>query len=231
MSTELFTPTLLDVAPFPTAPTTPDRSARAHAPAPAPFAPLAFPVLRDTDFTEIAERARVQGHAAGYAAGRREATATLDAELAALHAEQADVLAAARAEIAAAAALLRSASAAWGEAARTAGDVADRSVLAVAVELATLIVGAELTDHEGAALVAARRALAAASDVPVQALRLHPADLAVVAQAGDTGDVRLVPDPALQRGDAFAELPDGVVDARIATAVDRVRRALLEGDA
>jgi flagellar assembly protein FliH len=196
-----------------------------------PFAALAFPVLRDTDFTEVAERARVQGHAAGYAAGRREATATLDAELAALHAEQADVLAAARAEIATAAALLRSASAAWSEAAQSAGDVADQAVLAAAVELATLIVGAELADHERSALAAARRALATASDVPVQALHLHPADLAVVAAAGDIAGVRLVPDPTLQRGDALADLPDGVVDARIGTAVDRVRLALLEGDA
>jgi flagellar assembly protein FliH len=194
------------------------------------FAPLAFPVLRDTDFTEVAERARVQGHSAGYAAGRREATATLDAELAALHAEQAEVLAAARTEVAAAAALLRSASAAWRDAVQSAGEVADQAVLAAAVELATVIVGAELADHERSALAAARRALAAASGAPVQALHLHPADLAIVAESGDVADVRLVPDSTLQRGDALADLPDGAVDARIGTAVDRVRCALLEGD-
>ena len=195
------------------------------------FATLAFPVLRDTDFTEVAERARVQGHAAGYAAGRREATATLGAELAALQAEQAGALAAARADIAAAAELLRSASAAWTAAAQAAGNAADEALLAAAVEIATLIVGEELEDHERSAVRAARRALAAASDVPVQALRLHPADLAIVAAAGGTGDVRLVPDASLTRGDAIGELPDGVVDARIGAAVDRVRLALLEADA
>jgi flagellar assembly protein FliH len=196
-----------------------------------PFAPLAFPVLRDTDFTEVAERARVQGHSAGYAAGRREATATLDAELAALHAAQAQELAIARAEVAAAAALLRQASAAWSEHVATAAAVADDALLAAAVEVAAAIVGHELQDREGAAIAAVRRALAAAGDAPVQTLRMHPADVELVELVGGAGGVQLVADPALARGDAMVDLPDGLVDARIGTAVDRVRRALLEGDA
>lgn len=197
----------------------------------APFAPLAFPVLRNTDFTEVAERARVQGHAAGYAAGRREATATLDAELAALRVEQDEALAADRAHLAAAAALLRHASAAWAEHAETAAVAAEEKLLAAAVEIASAILGRELLDREGSAIAAARRALTAAGDAPVQTLRMHPADVDLVLAAGGAGGVRLVPDLTLGRGDAMADLPDGVVDARMPTATERVRRALLGTDA
>ena len=37
-------------------------------------------------------------------------------------------------------------------------------------------------------------------------------------------------DRNVARGDAMVDLPDGIVDASIASAVDRVRRALLGGD-
>jgi flagellar assembly protein FliH len=63
----------------------------------------------------------------------------------------------------------------------------------------------------------------------VAAVRLHPADIAVLKAAGlpqGTG-VELVPDPSLARGDAMAEYPQGWLDARLGTALARARSALL----
>jgi flagellar assembly protein FliH len=40
--------------------------------------------------------------------------------------------------------------------------------------------------------------------------------------------VELVADPQLARGDAVAELADGYLDARLSTALARVRRVLEE---
>ena len=191
------------------------------------FAPFAYPVLRDEELGEIADRARVQGHAAGYAAGRREATAHMAAEAAALRAAHdralADELGAVRRAIAA----LQTASAQLAAHSQTAIEVADAAVLDAAVELAEMIVGRELLDHAGSALDAVRRALAGAQDRPVRTLRMHPEDLALVmGQLAADSDIQLVADPFLDRGDAVADLTDGIVDARIGTAIDRARAVL-----
>ncbi len=69
-----------------------------------------------------------------------------------------------------------------------------------------------------------RRALASIDrSVPV-AVRLSPADAARVADVDLP--VPVVADPALRDGDAVVDLPDGILDARIATALDRARTAL-----
>ncbi|MCU1438699.1 MAG: hypothetical protein JWP66_1786, partial [Naasia sp.] len=47
------------------------------------FAPFAYPVLRDDALRAAEERARIHGHAAGFAAGRRDAAAALEQERAA----------------------------------------------------------------------------------------------------------------------------------------------------
>ena len=98
----------------------------------------------------------------------------------------------------------------------------DEELLATAVALATALVGHELADAEGSALAAVRRALAAADPAPVVAVRLAPEDLEVVAAATDV-TVPLEADATLTRGDAVAVLAEGLVDARITTALERVR--------
>ncbi|THG29673.1 FliH/SctL family protein [Naasia lichenicola] len=191
------------------------------------FAPFAYPVLHDVELGEIAERARVQGHAAGYAAGRREATARIAAESAALHGEHDRILAAEIASVRGAIAALQHAGEQLAAHSATAIEVADTAVLAAAVELAEMIIGRELLDHEGSALDAVRRALAGAHDRPVRAVRMHPQDLELVAdQVAADSDIRLVADPFLDRGDAIADVIDGIVDARISTAIDRARAVL-----
>jgi flagellar assembly protein FliH len=60
---------------------------------------------------------------------------------------------------------------------------------------------------------------------------MHPDDIELVAVvAEEEPGLRLVADARLERGDAMVDLPDGVIDACIASAVERVRRALVGGD-
>lgn len=63
----------------------------------------------------------------------------------------------------------------------------------------------------------------------VAAVRLHPADVAVLKAVGmsEAAGVDLVPDASLARGDAMAQYPDGWLDARIGTALARARAVLL----
>ena len=61
----------------------------------------------------------------------------------------------------------------------------------------------------------------------VVGVRLHPADLAALGDAAAASSVPLVADARLARGDAEVALPDGLVDARLVTALGRARAALL----
>jgi flagellar assembly protein FliH len=190
------------------------------------FAPLVFPEVATEVTGEIAERARVQGHAAGYAAGRREAAVVLEQDRAALRAEADRVLAGEIARVRSAAAALDAGAASLLTHGTSAGAVADEAVLAAAVDIAELVLGRELADRPGSAVAAVRRALAAAGDAPVRVVRLHPDDVALVeAVAAEHPSLRFVADAALDRGDAVADLTDGSIDARIGAALDRVRLA------
>ncbi|MDH2443856.1 FliH/SctL family protein [Amnibacterium sp. CER49] len=186
------------------------------------FAPLVFPSLVTDEVSETVERARVQGHAAGYAAGRREAAGILAADRAAQEEAAAALLDAEVARVRAAAAALTAAASGLHARTNAALVVHDDDLLAAAVTLATALVGHELADTEGAAVAAVRRALAAADPAPVVTIRLAPEDLEVVAAVTDV-TVPLEADPGLQRGDAVAVLADGLVDARIGAAVERLR--------
>ncbi|NIJ05341.1 hypothetical protein [Frigoribacterium faeni] len=77
------------------------------------------------------------------------------------------------------------------------------------------------------ARAAVARALDGVDRALVVGVRLHPADLAALGDAAAASSVPLVADARLGRGDAEADLPTGLVDARLATALDRARTALL----
>ena len=194
--------------------------------------PLAFPELVRDDSNETLERARVQGHAAGYAAGRRAATETLAADRAALRVEHERALGEEITDLRDALDAVRQMAGALNAQTVEAFEATEESVLAAAVEIAAAILGRTIADDpDGSALAAVARALEAAGPVPVRVVRLHPADLAVVeAVTEPEAGLRLVADPRLQRGDAMVDLPDGVIDACVGSAVDRVRRALTGGD-
>ncbi|WP_104166935.1 FliH/SctL family protein [Arthrobacter sp. SX1312] len=195
------------------------------------LAPFAFPRLGPGSGQAAHHAAVAQGHAAGYADGLAlaraelaEHRARLDAEHAAARA-QADIVLAQRLRV------LDTAARAFD--ARTAPviDEARTRILDAAVGITEALLGRALEDGPSSARAAVARALRGAEGVEVRAVRLHPADLAVLTPGDAPAAVRLVPDASLQRGDAVAECPDGHVDACLGTALARVRSALAAGGA
>ncbi|MCS5522070.1 hypothetical protein NY551_04895 [Curtobacterium flaccumfaciens pv. oortii] len=207
---------------------------------------VAFPVLADPAGRERASSADVRGHAAGYTAGLRAAQAETDALRARLEAEHAARVTALQADTARRIAVLDAATNAMLSTVAPVLADAEASVASAAVDLAEAIVGnvvrasrpahdatvVDGSDGQGSreariasgAEATVRRALASVDRTVPVAVRLSPADTARV--AGLDLPVPVVADGALRDGDAVVDLPDGMLDARIATALDRARTAL-----
>jgi flagellar assembly protein FliH len=199
------------------------------------FLRLNVPRLGDTVTQRIEEQARAGGHAAGYTDGLRAAQAEHAARVARYEAERAAAEERAAARVNHAVAVLTAAGQALHE--RTLPLLADShgALAAAAAELAESILGVELADHDRSARAALSRALAGVDARTVHAVRLHPDDLALLAELTLHGDlhlpaaegINLTADPALRRGDAVTEFADGFLDARIGTALTRAKAALL----
>lgn len=199
---------------------------------PSDFRPAVFSTVGTTSPTAESAAARTSGYAAGYAAGRRAAEAdvrelhtTLQRRNDDAEAERQRALAAAVATLDAAAASLR---------ACTLPVVQDASTLLAtsALELAEAVLGTELLDTEHGARAALARALAGIETSTIQAVRMHPGDLAALPAGLHLDErVRLVPDHRLEHGDAVTEFDDGYLDARIGEALARCRAALRGDDA
>ena len=203
--------------------------------------PLPVPELRSGDWTRragdsalgdtvvehmasaVAERIKdsavAQGYAIGWAQGLREAREQVRHEAdEARRAERAQHEAAVRGLAEAA------------EASRARLHAVCAAVEDGAARLAMDVVEA-LLDRELAAIVdpgehLVARALALA---PAQEGTVHAAPAAVTPDAQATlaeHGLRLVPDPSLGTADVVIDLGEGVVDARISTAVDRLREVL-----
>lgn len=200
---------------------------------------VAFPVIRDVSAQGRAASADVRGHAAGYAAGLRAAQADTDALRSRLEAEHAARLASVHADTARRIAVLDAATNAMLSRVTPVLEAAEQSVAAAAVELAEAVVGdairasrpsvdgaGGLREARGAsgAQATVMRALASIDRTVAVAVRLSVGDAARVADLDLP--VPVVADPALRDGDAVVDLPDGLVDARIATALERARTAL-----
>jgi flagellar assembly protein FliH len=207
---------------------------------------VAFPVLADSSGRERASSADVRGHAAGYTAGLRAAQADTDALRARLETEHAARITALQADTARRIAVLDAATNAMLSTVAPVLADAEASVASAAVDLAEAIVGnvvrasrpahdvsvVDGPDGQGSreariasgAEATVRRALASVDRTVPVAVRLSPADAARV--AGLDLPVPVLADGALRDGDAVVDLPDGMLDARIATALDRARTAL-----
>jgi flagellar assembly protein FliH len=192
----------------------------------APVRPVVFPDLDPA----VESEGYARGHAAGYAAGLRRAAAEAAEREEQRRAEHAAALAAARSRADAAVAVL--AAAARALEARTVPVLAEAEaqLAAAALAVAEAVIGRELDDAPGSARAALARALSAPDASAVLAVRLHPADLALLGQAAGSvavpAGITLEPDPSLARGDAVAVYPDGELDARIGTALARAAAAL-----
>jgi flagellar assembly protein FliH len=191
------------------------------------FRPSALQTAEVTD--DVREAAHAAGFAAGFAVGARKAAAVAEVEAARVAVERAEEAATTGALLGRALDVLANAAAAAS--ARTAPVLHDAEELlhAGALELARAVLGVELSDHEQSARAALARVLARPRTPETVTVHLSPRDLATLDTIGvdDLPDgVQLVADPALAPGDALAVHPDGYLDARIGTAVDRSRAAL-----
>lgn len=204
----------------------------AAASAPGDFRPAVFSTLASVASAGESAAARTSGYAAGYAAGRRAAEADVRELRASLQRRHEDAEAERRRSLEAAVATLDSASAALRACTLPIVEDAAQLLAASALELAEAVLGTELLDTEHGARAALTRALAGIETSTIQAVRLHPEDLAAL-PAGLHLDERitLVADPSLRRGDAITEFDDGYLDARISAALARCRDALRGDDA
>ena len=188
------------------------------------FAELTYPSLVPMGTEEETERARVRGHATGYAAGMRAAEAEVARVAARAHDEREALRADAAIALASALAALEAATSRVSELASLVLAESDAALAAAAIELAESILGRELSDGEASARVALTRAFSTIDPDAVLDVRLSPVDLAVLAASGiESTTVRMIADPTLARGDAVVDVPEGRVDARISTALDRAR--------
>jgi flagellar assembly protein FliH len=193
------------------------------------FSTLSFPTLRTSAQGDRDERTRAGGHAAGYAAGLRAAEVEVAARIAALEAEHAAEIAHARARTDRAVALLAAASAALDARTVPVLEAAHAAIADSALQLAEAVIVSELTDGGTAAASALHRALAGVDTALVHTVRMNPLDLDTLARLDlAPAGVDFTADPSLARGDAITEFPDGYLDARIVSALDRARSAIEE---
>lgn len=192
------------------------------------FSRMAYPTLGGHDLERAGEQARVQGHSAGYAAGMHAAaaeTARLRAELKTrFDAETASL----RARADHALQLLNAAEQSLAQLTVPAIAEVEDALAAAALELAEALLGRELADGESSARAALDRALSGVDVRQVHTVRMHPRDLEVLdADTLNNAAVLFTADPALQRGDAITEFPDGFLDATLSSALARAKAALL----
>lgn len=200
---------------------------------------VVFPDIQPAARSRKEDRGYTQGHAAGYAEGIRAAAAEQRSLREQFHAEHSAMLDSGRLAVAQAVRVLEAAAAAFRQRRGAVLEEAQDVLAASAMELAEAILGYELNDGGSGgktARAALARALGASSDLgalcgaeTVTAVRLHPADLAALSavDVGNVAGVELRADPTLNPGDAIAEHPQGWLDARIGTALDRAKAVLL----
>jgi flagellar assembly protein FliH len=194
----------------------------------APLSPLASPGA--VDVRDERQAARALGYAEGWSSGTRAAAAQAEALRSAMLREHEQVVDATRAVTQRAVAGLDAAARQLLSTTAPTVDEAGDVVLEAALALARAILGAELAVVDVAAQAALRRALRPLPTGTVVTVRLNPADHAAVQEVvtpGPSGELfegyelRLVADPAVNRGDAVAEQAGALVDAGIESALAR----------
>lgn len=193
------------------------------------FAPVLFPRLDGRENGEQYAIARTRGYADGHAEGFRAGRAEAESEQRAADEARAASQAAEAQRIETAVAALHAAARSLGDRERELTAAGEDRVLRCAIELAELILVAELSEPGAAAAAAVRRAMTGAGTEAIREVRLNPDDLSTLqTSATEPAGIALVADDTLHRGDAVATLAHGHIDARIGSALERARRALTE---
>jgi flagellar assembly protein FliH len=193
------------------------------------FSTMSYPALRSAAGETLDDSARIAGHAAGYTAGLREAEARVAARIAELEAETAASTSHGLARLDLAVAVLNSAATALDARTVPVLESAHGALAEGALQIAETVIGSALADAGAAARSALHRALDSVDVGLVRTVRLNPADLgALPPDVLEASGVTFTADPTLARGDAVTEFPDGYLDARIGTAVARVKAAIEE---
>ena len=170
-----------------------------------PVANLAITGRRDGSAEARLEGFRA-GREEGFAVGREEGQASADAAVASTIGALRDVLDE------------------YGRRLDIARGEVEQLAVELAVELAELLIGHQSAQVEPGSDVIARALGLRRGAEPVR-VRMHPTDVAAIGSSGHP-DVTIVPDPALARGTAMAEVGGGLADISIAAALDRVREVL-----
>ncbi|TFC75585.1 hypothetical protein E3O45_09400 [Cryobacterium sp. TMS1-20-1] len=198
------------------------------------FSSLSFPELSAKTDVDQAALDHARGHAAGYTEGLRAAAVEVAAQAEFARAEQRAALADIDEQLATRVAALAVASRAVSATVFPILSEAESMLIVAAVDLAEAVLATELasTGFDGArqALDRVLNDLENIEYADLHTVRMHPADLADIEPKDRlaTG-VTFIADSALARGDAIAEFPDGILDARIGTAFARVKSVLLAG--
>lgn len=186
--------------------------------------PLSAVRDRSVEAAERTNRLREDGYVQGYQEG-------LDAAAREIEREIADHRSAANRLVAAASALEAATHALGNRDALTLAEV-ESQMIAVGVDLATQILGYELRATDQPVLDALRRAVELIPDRGTPVVRVHPDDLATVAEAiqaglfGWEGSTDVAPDPTVERGGCLVDVDDCRIDAQIGPAIERLRNVL-----
>ncbi len=103
----------------------------------------------------------------------------------------------------------------------------DGRVAQLAIALAERIVGCEVQAGRYRLAERVQELMERVRDRAEAVVHLHPADVDALGPAAD--ELRVVADPALDRGDVVVETPAGRITRSIAEQLEAVRRAVLDG--
>lgn len=198
-----------------------------------PLKPITYPAVATPEQAQLRadamQRGHQRGHTLGYAAGLQRAREEAALRRAGMDAEHGALLARLTADTNAEIAALVAAGAALAARTKPVLDEAEQTLFACALSLAEAVLGRELGDGSASAQAILARVLARQDETGAPLVRVNPQDLdAIRAESLAASGLKTVADPAMARGEAVAEYPEGFLDARISTALDRARRALLE---
>lgn len=195
----------------------------------AEFVSFAYPAIGNAGADEQFESARRRGYSAGYAEGVRDAETEFRERVAELEDAANTDVARANARSRAAVSIMMSAADSLDNRTAPVLAEAERALVNAATELAEAVLGQELRHAPTSARSALARALNHPEISTAVSVRMNPGDLALIGEdiRGASG-IAFISDPSLSHGDALTQFPIGLLDARIATALERARQELRE---